>query len=839
MSIDFTKTGLPVVDILKDVASALENSPTAILEAAPGAGKTTLVPLYLLQKGLVGSQKVIMLEPRRLAARAAARRMADLLGEDVGKTVGYRVRLDSKVSHQTRIEVVTEGILTRRLQSDPELAGVGLIIFDEFHERSLQTDLGLALARQVQEVLRADLKLLLMSATIEGERLSNALSGAPVIKSEGRQFPVETRFLERPSTKRVEQTVAAVIEDATQQDEGDILVFLPGAGEIKRTEKFLAGSAKLKDTLVMPLYGNLPAREQDRAIQPDPEGRRKIVLSTDITETSLTIEGVKIVIDAGLARNPMFDPNSGMTALVTRRVSRASADQRRGRAGRLGPGICYRLWTAAEDRGLIEFTSPEIMNADLSSLVLELANWGVQDATELYWMDAPPPGPWAQGQDLLRALGALDEEGKITALGQEIVKLPLHPRLAGMLLFAQDINAEALAADIAALLSERDIMQRDREFPNSDIRARLEILEEVRRGNAKKGSFGSSQQVLRVSKDLTRRLSIKDAGRKIGLAGQLLAFAYPDRIGELREGSEVQYRLSGGRGARLAENDRLKGEPYIVIAELDGRGRDARVDLAAPITSEEIEDNFADQIVSVRRVYWDEKKERVIAVEERKLGALMLESQRIKNPAPEEISTALLNAIRGRGLKVLLWGSESKSFIDRVNFARHHDPEGGWPDLSPEELEETLDIWLLPYLAGLTSLADIKQLNLLEILKNYLSWEQLTHLENFAPATIRVLSGSDIRLDYSNPDTPVLAVRLQEVFGLSDVPKLAEGRVAVSVHLLSPARRPVQITQDLASFWQKTYLEVKKDLKGRYPKHYWPDDPMQAEATHRAKPRKA
>lgn len=838
MNIDFSKIGLPVVDILEDVASALENSSSTILEAAPGAGKTTLVPLYLLQKGLVGSQKIIMLEPRRLAARAAARRMADLLGEEVGQTVGYRVRLDSKVSRQTRIEVVTEGILTRRLQSDPELSGVGLIIFDEFHERSLQTDLGLALARQVQEVLRDDLKLLLMSATIEGARLSNALGGAPVIKSEGRQFPVETRFLERPSTKRIEQSVAAIIEEATQQDEGDILVFLPGAGEIKRTEKLLSGSAKLKDALVMPLYGNLPAREQDRAILPDPEGRRKIVLSTDIAETSLTIEGVKIVIDAGLARNPMFDPNSGMTALVTRRVSRASADQRRGRAGRMGAGICYRLWTAAEDRGLIEFTSPEILNADLSSLVLELANWGVQDATELYWMDAPPPGPWAQGQDLLRALGALDEEGKITELGQEIVKLPLHPRLAGMLLRSQDINAEALAVDIAALLSERDILRRDREFPNSDIRTRLEILEEGRRGNAKKGSFGSSQQVLRVSKDLTRRISIKDTGREIGLAGRLLAFAYPDRIGELREGSDVQYRLTGGRGARLAENDRLKGEPYLVIAELDGKGRDAQVDLAVPITSAEIEDSFADQIVSMRRVYWDEKKERVIAVEERKLGALVLESRRIKNPAPAEISTALLDAIGGRELKILPWSSESQSFIDRVNFARHQDPNGGWPDFSAGELEKTLDIWLLPYLAGLTSLADIKQLNLLEIFKNYLGWEQLLHLDNFAPATIRVPSGSDIRLDYSNPDTPVLAVRLQEVFGLSDVPKLAEGRVAVSVHLLSPARRPVQITQDLASFWQRTYVEVKKDLKGRYPKHYWPDDPMQAEATHRAKSRK-
>lgn len=839
MSIDFAKTGLPVVDILTDLASVLANAPSAILEAAPGAGKTTLVPLYLLQEGLLGSQKIIMLEPRRLAARAAARRMADLLGEEVGQTVGYRVRLDSKISRQTRIEVVTEGILTRRLQSDPELEGVGLIIFDEFHERSLQTDLGLALARQVQEILRDDLKILLMSATIEGDRLSEALGGASLIRSEGRQFPVETRFLDRPSSKRIEHTVVAVTVQAMQEDEGDILVFLPGAGEIKRTEKLLFGSDKLKETLILPLFGNLPAREQDRAILPDPGGKRKIVLSTDISETSLTIEGVKIVIDAGLARNPVFDPNSGMTTLVTRRVSRASADQRRGRAGRLGPGICYRLWTVAEDRGLIDYAPPEIMTADLSSLVLELANWGVRDATAMSWMDAPPLGPWAQGQDLLQALAALDEDGKITEMGKEIVKLPLHPRLAAMLLRAGEVGAQALAADIAALLSERDILRRDPEFSNSDIRARFEILEEVRKGPAKRGTFGSVQQVLRVSRDLSRRLSIKDAGTNISFAGQLLAFAYPDRIGELREGSEVQYRLSGGRGARLTENDRLKGEPYLVVADLDGKGRDARIDLAAPITSVDIEANFADQITFCRRVYWDEKKERVIAVEERKLRALVLESRRINNPAPGEIAVALMEAIRGRELRALPWDTESLSFIDRVNFARHHDPDGDWPDLSIAELEKTLEDWLLPYLAGLMSLADIQRLNLADILKNSLSWNQGTYLSSFAPATIRVPSGSHIRLDYSKPETPVLAVRLQEVFGLSDVPKLAEGRVAVSVHLLSPARRPVQITQDLASFWRNTYAEVKKDLKGRYPKHYWPDDPMQAEATHRVKPRKS
>ncbi|MZR31320.1 ATP-dependent helicase HrpB [Sneathiella litorea] len=838
MTIDFAKTGLPIVDCLGEISAAFEKSSTAILEAAPGAGKTTLVPLYLLHSGLLGDQKIIMLEPRRLAARAAAHRMAALLGEDVGQTVGYRVRLDSKVSRQTRIEVVTEGILTRRIQADPELAGVGLVIFDEFHERSLQTDLGLAFSRQVQEILRDDLKLLLMSATIEGGRLSNALDGAPVIKSEGRQFPVETRFLSRPSSKRIEQTTAAVVEQAFLEAEGDILVFLPGVGEISRTQKLLSGSPMLAEAQVLTLYGSLPLRDQDRAVLPDIKGRRKIVLSTDIAETSLTIEGVKIVIDAGLARSPVFDPNSGMTSLVTRKVARASADQRRGRSGRQGPGVCYRLWTAAEDRGLIEFASPEIMTADLSPLVLELANWGIQDVSDLFWMDAPPPGLIAQGKDMLQALGALDVLGKITNLGRDIVKLPLHPRLAGMVLRARKINMDSLAVDIAALLSERDILRRDREFPNSDIGTRLELLDEARKSRTTKRDGGPVTQVLRLRDDLARRLSIKMGSKENSLAGLLLAFAYPDRIGELRERSEVQYRLSGGRGARLGENDKLKSEPFLVVAELDGKGRDARIDLAAPISLEDIETYFQHQISSVRRVYWDEKKERVIAVSERKLGAVVLDQKRIKHPAPEEISTALLTAIKGKELKPLPWNTESLAFLDRVKFVRLHDTGGRWPDLSMSALEETLEDWLLPFLAGKSSLSDLQELSMLEILKSRLSWEQQLRLEKLAPPSVKVPSGSQIRLDFSNPENPVLAVRLQEVFGLYSVPKLAEGRVPVSIHLLSPARRPVQITQDLASFWQNTYVDVKKDLKGRYPKHYWPDDPMQAEATHRVKPRK-
>ncbi|MAL80521.1 MAG: ATP-dependent helicase HrpB [Sneathiella sp.] len=835
MKPDFANTGLPVVDALTPLSSAFGAANTVILEAAPGAGKTTLVPLFLLQSVIAADQKIIMLEPRRLAARAAAHRMASLLGETVGETVGYRVRLENKVGKKTRIEVVTEAILTRRLQSDPELAGVGLVIFDEFHERSLQTDLGLALTRQVQEVFRDDLKLLIMSATIDTDRLSRRLGDAPVIRSNGRQYPVETRFLPRKPAKRIEAVTAETVQQALREEAGDILVFLPGVGEIQRTVSLLEDTARIHSVLLTPLYGNLSLRDQEKAIQPDVEGRRKVVLATDIAETSLTIEGVRIVVDAGLSRAPVFDPGSGMSALVTRRVSRASADQRRGRAGRLGPGVCYRLWTAAEDRGLIDFTPPEIMTADLCGFVLELANWGADGAEELFWMDAPPPGPIAQGRELLQALGALDRDGRITPLGREILRLPLHPRLAGMMLKARALKVVPLAADIAALLSERDILRRDADFSNADIRARLEILTAAR---TRKGG-GLAAQVLKVSEDLLRRMSEPGAtGTGTASAGLLLAFAYPDRIGELRSGSQVQYRLSGGRGARLNENDRLTGEPYLVAAALDGKGRDARIDLAAPITAAEIEEFFAADIREERRVYWDDKKARVVAVTERRLGALILESRRLKSPLPDEIAHALLGAIRGKDLRSLPWDEESRAFVERVKFARLHDADGGWPDFSLSALEAGLEDWLLPYLAGLSSLADIQKLDLLEILKATLGYDKLARFEKFAPRAISVPSGSNIRLDYSTPEAPVLAVRLQEIFGLEEVPKLAEGQVTVSVHLLSPARRPVQITQDLASFWRTTYADVKKDLKGRYPKHYWPDDPMQAEPTARVKPRK-
>ncbi|TNE34382.1 MAG: ATP-dependent helicase HrpB [Alphaproteobacteria bacterium] len=831
MSLDFNATGLPVAGLLPELKEKFEAANSLIVEAAPGAGKTTLIPLYLLEVGLAGSKKIVMLEPRRLAARSAARRMAALLGEEVGETVGYRVRMDSKVSARTRIEVVTEGILTRRIQSDPELADTAIVIFDEFHERSLQTDLGLALIRQVQDVLRDDLKLLVMSATLQMAALATYLDNPPVVRSEGRQFPVETRFLDRPPAGRIEATVARAVETAVSEEAGDILVFLPGAGEITRVMESLKKSPALKDALILPLYGNLSQSEQDRAITPDASGARKIVLSTDIAETSLTIEGVRIVIDAGLARNPVFDPNSGMTRLDTRRVSRASADQRRGRAGRLGPGICYRLWTQAEDRGLIEAAPPEIASADLAGLVLELAAWGARDVESLDWITPPPAGPVAQGRDLLKSLGALDPAGAITARAREMVRLPLSSRLAAMLIRAKELKAEALACDIAAILSERDILPRDRDNPNSNLKDRL-----LRLWSSDKS--GAVAHVRRTSRDLKTRLGIKggEGAEDVAMAGILLAFAYPDRIAEKRENSETQYRLSNGRGAALVRHDPLSGEPYLVAADLDGRGREAEIRLAAAISHDEIEQYFEAELIWQRRVFWDEKKGRVIGLKERKLGALVLESERIAKPDAAAVAAALLDLVRRKGLG-LLEDDDARRFRERLAFAKAHMPEEDWPDFSEKALLERLEDWLAPYLPGIESHAALQKLKLRDLLRNQLSHAQITLLEREAPSSLQVPTSNNIRIDYANPEIPVLAVRLQEMFGLSSLPRLALGRVAITLHLLSPAHRPMQITDDLGRFWQTSYAEVKKEMKGRYPKHYWPDDPMQAEPTARAKPR--
>ncbi|MBE7638148.1 ATP-dependent helicase HrpB [Sneathiella sp. P13V-1] len=834
MSISLPKTDLPVEAILPILMQVMEGRNTAVLQAPPGAGKTTTVPLWLMNLKDNGDRKILMLEPRRLAARAAACRMADLLGEEVGETVGYRVRLDVKVSQKTKIEVVTEGILTRKLQQDPELSDVAVVIFDEFHERNLNTDLGLALCRQSQEILRDDLKILVMSATLDAEGVAKLLDDAPIVTSEGRQYPVETRFYEERIKGRMDGPLAKWIEeDIIPETEGDILVFLPGAGEINRLQSALAEMGRKRNISILPLFGNLSQKDQDRALLPDKEGRRKIVLSTDIAETSLTIEGVRVVVDSGLSRKPRFDPNSGMSRLETKRISRASADQRTGRAGRQGPGVSYRFWPRAEDRGLIPHSDPEIANADLCSLALELAKWGAEP-DELDWMTPPPSGLLAQAQDLLKTLDGLGGGGAITPLGEEMVRLPLHPRLAHMILKAKEIDQADLACDLAALLSERDILKPNEGARSADIRLRLNLLNKARDSGSNNPAV---KQVLRNADDLRRRFSLGKGKSDPSLAGVILAFAYPDRIGELRKGKKTSYRLSGGRGVQLDEGDPMAGEPYMVVADLDGKGREARIYLGAAVTYHQLQDYFEDQINTHLNVQWDAERERIIADEERRIGALVLESRRIKSPDADQIATALADVIASKDLRPLPWDGASEAVLDRLAFVRLHDPDKGWPNVTKEVLKETVQDWLKPYLLGKNTLDAVQDLKLEEILLSLIDWDLQQELDQLAPAKLEVPTGSKIRLDYSDPEAPVLAVRMQEIFGMADLPKLANGKVPLTAHLLSPARRPAQITKDLAGFWKNSYKDVKKDLKGQYPRHYWPDDPLQAEPTSRAKPR--
>ena len=820
--------GLPIEEALPPLLAALQSGLNAVLQAPPGAGKTTLVPLALLDQPWRGDRRIIMLEPRRLAARAAARRMAALLGEAVGETVGYRIRQDSKIGAKTRIEVVTEGILTRMLQDDPELSGVAAVLFDEFHERSLNADLGLALCLESQGSLRDDLRLLVMSATLDGRPVAKLMNDCPIITSEGRSFPVDVRWQDKPHNGRFDDAVAALVSRAIDEEpEGDLLVFLPGQGEIRRVQAQL--ESRYPDLLVAPLYGDLSQEAQDAALRPQ-SGRRKVVLSTSIAETSLTIEGIRIVVDGGQMRLPRFDPNGGMTKLVTVPVSKASAEQRRGRAGRLGPGLCYRLWSEAAHRALPGFTAPEIADADLAPLALELARWGVSDPTSMAWLEPPPAASYAQAVDLLKRLGALDHGGRITAHGKAMAALPLHPRLAHMVLKAESMGLGSLACDLAALLSERDILRNARD---ADLRLRLEALADPRSNNADRGGV---QRVRDAAKQLRRSLRIPQSDDSVEEAGLLLAFAYPDRIGQRRSAQGLQYRLSNGRGAFFPVPEALATEDMLVMADLDGDKRDARIFLAAPVTRAEIEDHFAELILTTEAVAWDSREQVVTARRQRKLGELVLKDEALPKPSREAITEAMLAGVREMGLACLPWNDAARKFQSRITFLRRIEGEA-WPDLSDEALTETLSDWLPPWLEGISRKAHLERLDMLEILEAALPWEKKRDLDEAAPTHVTVPSGSRIPIDYETGEIPVLAVRLQEMFGLADTPTLAHGRVKLVLHLLSPARRPMQVTQDLASFWANTYKQVKADLKGQYPKHYWPDDPMQAEPTARAKPR--
>ncbi|NNF59424.1 MAG: ATP-dependent helicase HrpB [Rhodothermaceae bacterium] len=830
-------SSLPIEAALPALREALRGRPAAVLQAPPGAGKTTRVPLALLGEAWLGDQRIVMLEPRRLATRAAARRMAQTLGERVGETVGYRVRMDTRVSTRTRIEVVTEGVLTRMLHADPTLGGVGLVVFDEFHERSLPADLGLTLALQSRSLFRPDLRLLVMSATLDGAPIAALLGDAPLVTSEGRAFPVETHYHDRPLEGRIAPAMAGAVQRALAETEGDLLAFLPGAGEIARTQVLLEGGMLPAHVVITPLHGSLPAAEQDRAIISDPQGRRKVVLSTDIAETSLTIEGVRMVVDSGLVRRPRFDPRSGMTGLVTTRVSRASADQRRGRAGRTAPGVCYRLWTRTAQANLVPHTPPQIYDADLAPLALDLAAWGA-DPADLTWLDAPPQGAFAQGRDLLRDLGALDADGHLTDHGRAMAEVPTHPRLAHLLLRAHDFNTDALTPAVAALLNERDLLHRAGGPPDIDLRLRLDALRSGRTSDLR-GATVHRGALHRARQEAQRWRTRLDApaleAADLNEAGLLVALAYPDRLAQRR--APGRFRLRNGRSARLPDHDPLSDEPFLAIAALDSRQGDARVFLAAPITLEEIETGFADQIERETVVAWDDEAQTVRAQAIERLGAVVLREGPLADPAPEAIIGALLEAIRASELTLLPWPKAARGVQHRLLFLRHHLGET-WPDVSETALLADLETWLRPYLGGLRSAADLQQLDLAGLLLNRLGWPERADLDRLAPTHLVVPSGSNRPLDYTDPEAPVLAVRLQEVFGLTETPRLADGRVPVTMHLLSPAQRPVQVTQDLASFWREGYFDVRKDLRGRYPKHHWPEDPLTAEPTARAKRRK-
>lgn len=838
-------TNLPIEQILPEFCNTLERRRSVLLTAEPGAGKTTRVPLALLEAGWMEEQKLLLLEPRRLAARAAAHYMARLLSEQVGMTVGYRTRLDTKVGRTTRIEVVTEGILTRLLQHDPSLAGYGAVLFDEFHERSLQADLGLGLTLESQRLFRPDLRLVVMSATLDCAALSDLLGQAPIISCEGRGYPVETRYLDQRISIPLDQGVAQTVLRALRQDSGSILVFLPGMAEIRRVERRLQEALLDQSITIAPLHGDLPQEAQDLAIAPAGPGRRKVVLTTSIAETSLTIEGVRVVVDAGLLRIPRYDPRSGLTRLDTIRVTQDSAEQRRGRAGRLETGICYRLWTETDQQTLLPRRPPEILEADLTPLILEVALWGAADPGELSWLDPPPVGATAQARSLLVQLGALDRQGRVTDHGRRMAELSLHPRLAHLVLRGREHGLGELACDVAALLSERDLLRGPSGWCNADLRLRLDALERDHdpAGGARYDR-ALGQRIQRAAAALRRQLAgtHESTARKvskasqIGSLGALLALAYPDRIAQRQSGGEGRYLMANGRGAQFSSPDALATEEYLVIAGLDGTGQWARIDLAAPLRLEDLESFCGPLIQTVDFVRWDERERAVQARKQRQLGVLVLSDQRLPDPDPEQVVQALLDGIRRAGVASLPWVGELDQWRARVAFLRRIDgTESDWPDVSDQALSDQLTTWLGPWLGGLMRWDQVQRLDLAGPLQSLLTREQQQRLDRFAPTHLTVPTGSRVPLDYKGNDRPVLAVRLQELFGCRETPRIANGRVSVMVHLLSPAGRPVQITDDLEGFWASSYGAVRKDLRGRYPKHHWPENPLSAAPTRRAK----
>jgi ATP-dependent helicase HrpB len=846
------KSGLPIDEALPALRAALATHGSAVLQAPPGAGKSTVVPLALLAEAWARGKRLLMLEPRRLAARAIAARMAHTLGESVGDTVGYRMRLDTRISRATRVEVITEGVLTRLLQDDPALEGAAAVIFDEFHERSLQADLGLALTLDARAAVAPQLRILVMSATLEAEAVARLIGDAPLVSVPGRVFAVETRYLgsglpalpagpSAPQPQRSPEKLSAqLVTRALREEHGDVLVFLPGAPEIRRVQSLLAGAQLDAGVEVLPLFGDLTGPQQEAALAPAAPGVRKVVLATNIAETSLTIPGVRVVVDSGLMRRARFDPVTGMSRLETQRISRASAQQRAGRAGRTADGVCYRAWSEGAHSSLAAFTAPEIADADLAPLALELASWGTRDARELRWLDAPPAAMLSSARDLLQRLGALDGAARISAHGREMARLAVHPRLAHMLLRARALDCLPLAAELAALLSERDLLRASGGARDVDIRARLEILHGER--SAAGLDRAALQRARRAARDLERQLRAPGAtheARAAGTAadaGLLLAFAYADRIGRRRPGGGGHFTLANGRGAAFTEAQALGRREFIVALDLDDRERDARILLAAPLERRELLEHFADRIRRRESVEWSSRERAVLARRTVELDAIVLEEKPLAEVPAAAARGAMLTGMRELGIAALPWDRAARDLQARIEFVRGAlggAPGSGapWPAVSDAALMQSLDRWLAPWLDGVTRREHLAKVPLVEALRAQLSPAQQRELQEWAPTHLVMPSGSHIRVDYLGEHAPAVSVRLQEVFGLAATPRLGRGRVPVTFRLLSPAQRPVQVTRDLGSFWRGAYAEVRKDLRGRYPKHHWPENPLEAQPT--------
>jgi ATP-dependent helicase HrpB len=820
-------TGLPVTDIISQVKASLNQQNTLIVNAPPGAGKSTVLPLTLLDELWLAGKKILMLEPRRLAAKTIAYRMSDLWGDTVGATIGYRIRFENRITDATRIEVVTEGILTRMIHSDNELKDVGLVIFDEFHERSIHADVAMALCREAQQVLRPDLRIMIMSATLNMPQLT-ALLNAPVAVSEGKQYPVEVLYTGGNDERLLPEMTARTVIKATREHDGDALVFLPGEGEIRKCAEIL--KHELRDFAIHPLYGVLPQNEQYKAIVPNKNGKRKIVLATSIAETSLTIEGVKIVVDTGFGRISRFDPKSGLSRLETVQISKDSADQRAGRAGRLSAGVCYRMWTKATHERLAEHRIPEIMEADLASLVLDMSVWGVTDLLQLTWLSPPPKSHILQATETLNQIGAL-EKGKITEHGKQIHQLACHPRIAHMLLMATTLAAKQLSADIAAILEERDPLPKD---SGIDLNLRIEAL---RRGRANNALGNRFTRIEKVAESYRRLLGIEVDNGSVDTyeTGLLLAYAYPERIAFARRGNNGQFQLANGKYAVTGHRDELSDEPWLAVAHIDMRDGLGKIFMASPLNPKDLLPMVKEQEV----ITWDTRKGGLIATKDLRIGSIVLQSKPLPAPSSEHLAEAISNAIRSEGEALLNFDEHMQQLQHRINSLRKWNPEQKWPEVTTAALLADNEWWLGPYLTNIKKPDDLQKINLSQTLLHALDWELQQQLDKLAPSKISVPSGSMIGIQYlPYGEVPILSVRLQEVFGMADTPKINDGQTPLVLHLLSPGFKPVQVTSDLNSFWNNTYFEVKSELKRRYPKHAWPDDPWTEPAVAKGRPRK-